>query len=175
MLNGILNRMGEIIHGINTPPVPGVVMGHVGHTVDDRIPHVDVGGSHVNLGAQDLFPILVPAVLHLLKQLQVLFNAPVPVWAFLTGSGKVASVLPDLLRGQVTDKCLSFLNQEYGALIHLFEIIGGKKQPVLKISAQPLHIRHNGFHEFRLLFCGVCIVKTQVELSTVLLCQTVVE
>ena len=62
------------------------------------------------------------------------------VWAFLAGSGKVAPVFPNLLRGQVTDKCLPFLNQEYGALIHLFEIIGGKKQPVLKISAQPLHI-----------------------------------
>ena len=43
--------MGEVIHGIDAPGISCVVMTHMGHPVDYRITHIDVGGSHVDAGA----------------------------------------------------------------------------------------------------------------------------
>ena len=46
------------------------------------------------------------------------------VWAFLAGSGKVAPVFPDLLRGQVTDKCPgSSSGLAAGAALTLYALI----------------------------------------------------
>ena len=175
VFNGILNGMGEIIHGINAPLIACVVVGHAGNTVDNRVPHVDIRGSHIDFGSQHLLPVPVLSFLHLLKQGKILLHGTVPVRTLLAGCGKISPVLPDLVRCQVTDKGLSLLNQEHGAPVHLVKIIGRKEKPVLKISAQPLHVIHDGLHEFSLFLCGVCIVKTQVELAAVLLCQAVVQ
>ena len=41
-LDCILDRMSEIIHRIDAPLVPCVVVGHVRHPVNDRIPHIDI-------------------------------------------------------------------------------------------------------------------------------------
>ena len=69
ILDGILDGMGEIVHGVNAPLVPGVVVGHAGHAVDHRVAHVDVGGGHVDLGPQHLCAVLVFPLLHLLEEL----------------------------------------------------------------------------------------------------------
>ena len=50
MLDGVLDGVGEIVHGIDAPLIPGIVVGHVGHPVNHRIPHIDVGGGHIDLG-----------------------------------------------------------------------------------------------------------------------------
>ena len=42
VLNRILDRMSEIVHWIDAPCIAGVVMMHMGDTVDNRISHVDV-------------------------------------------------------------------------------------------------------------------------------------
>lgn len=76
------------------------------------------------------------------------------VWAFLAGSGEITAVSPDLIRCQIADKGLALLDQEYGTLIHLLEVIGCKEEPVLKISSQLLHVRYNGLYKFRLFLCG---------------------
>ena len=69
MLNRVLDRMREVIHRINAPCVTGVVMSHACHTVDNRVSHVDVRGSHVNLGTKHLLTILILALFHLLEEL----------------------------------------------------------------------------------------------------------
>ena len=96
MLNGILDRMGKVIHRVNAPCIAGVVVCHTGYTVDDRVSHVDVRGSHIDLCAKNLLAVLILAFLHLLKKTQVLFDGTVSVWAFLTWSIEIASVLSDL-------------------------------------------------------------------------------
>ena len=174
MLNGVLNGVGKIIHRINTRLIPCVVMTHAGHPVDDRIPHIDVAGGHVDLGPQHLFPVLIFALFHLLKQLQVLLNGPVPVGTLLARSLKVSPVLPDLLRAEIADKCLSLLDQQDGTLIHLLKIIGREKQPVLKVSSQPFYILDDGLDKFFLLLGRVGVVKPHIKLSAVLLGQPVV-
>ena len=43
LLQGILNRMGKGIHGVNTPLVAGIVMVRTAHAVYCRVAQVDVG------------------------------------------------------------------------------------------------------------------------------------
>ena len=174
-LNGILNGMSKVIHGINAPFVACIVMCHVGHTVDDRVSHIDVRGSHINLSPEHFASVLKLPVFHALKQVQVLLHTSVSVWAFLSRLCEGSAVFTDLLCSQITDKRFSFFDQLYRCLIHLFKIIGGKIQTVLPVCAQPFDIRLDGFHKLHLFFCGVGIVKTHVELSMVFLCQAIVE
>ena len=41
-LNGILNRMRKIVHWINAPLISCIMMGHMRHTVDHRVTHVNI-------------------------------------------------------------------------------------------------------------------------------------
>ena len=51
-LERVLDRMGEVVHRINAPGVAGAVMMESVDAVDDRVAHVEVAGSEVDLGAQ---------------------------------------------------------------------------------------------------------------------------
>ena len=173
-LDGVLDGMGEVVHGINTPFIAGIVMCHMRHTVDDRITHIHIGRGHVDLGAQHLLSVPIHAVLHVLEQFQVLFHAAVPVRAVLARLGQRAAVFPDLLRAQVADVCLSLFDQLHRSLIHLREIIRREEQPVLPVRAQPLDIFLDRLHELYLLLGRVRVVKTHIKLAVVLFCQPVV-
>ena len=175
MLDRILDRMGEIVHRIDAPLIACVVVRHVGDAVNDRVAHIDVRGGHIDLCAQHLLAVRILSFLHLFKELQVLLHGTVPVGAFLSGLGQGAAVLLDLLRRKITDIRLAFFNQENGALIHFLEVIGSEIQPVLPVRAEPGNIFLDRFHELDLFLGRIGIVKTQVELAAVLLCQAVVQ
>ena len=96
VLYRILDRMSEVIHRIDAPFITCIVMMHMSYTVDDRVSHVDVRGSHIDFCAKNLLAVLILAFLHLLKETQVLFDGTVSVWAFLTWCIEIASVLSDL-------------------------------------------------------------------------------
>ena len=49
LLHRVLDGVCKVIHRIDTPFIPGIVMVHMGHPVDDRIPHVDIRRSHIDL------------------------------------------------------------------------------------------------------------------------------
>ena len=166
-LNSILNGMGKVIHGIDAPLVPGVVMAHVSHAVDHRIAHVHVGGCHIDPGAQHLFPVRVYAVFHIFKQGQILLHAASCGRVLLSRLRERPAVLPDLIRRQVRYIGLSLFNQLYGRLIHLVKIVGSEEQPVLPVRSQPLHILLDGVHEFLLFLGGIRVVKTEIEFAAV--------
>ena len=42
LLDGILDRMCEIIHRVDAPFISGIVMCHVRYTVENRITHVNI-------------------------------------------------------------------------------------------------------------------------------------
>ena len=146
-LNRILDRMCKVVHRVNTPLVTGIVMVNPCHTINDRITHVHIRRSHINLCAKHLRPVLIHAVLHILEQLQILLDRTVAVRALLTRLRQCAAILPDLIRRKITDKRLSFLDQLDRCLIHLVEIVGRKEQPILKICTKPLYIRDDGLYE----------------------------
>ena len=67
--NGITLAMGEVVHGVDAPIVPGPVVVGAFDAVNHRVTHVHVGVCHVNFGAQYAVAIRVDAGLHLLKEL----------------------------------------------------------------------------------------------------------
>ena len=70
----VFNRVREIVHRINAPLVPFVVMRNVADTVDDGIAEMDVGRGHVNLRANAPFPVGELASLHPVEDVQVPFG-----------------------------------------------------------------------------------------------------
>ena len=95
-LDGILNGMCEVIHRIDAPLVAGILVGHMCHTIDNGITHVDIGRCHINAGTQYLGAVLVLSGLHILEQCQILFYASCAAGILLTGLGQASSVLTDL-------------------------------------------------------------------------------
>ena len=174
-LNGVLDRMSKIIHGINAPFVSGPVVGHARHAVDHRVPHVDIRRSHVDLRPEYLFPVLICALAHLLKQPQVLIYRTLPVRAVFSGLGQGPPVCPDLLRRQVADICPAFLDQPDGAFIHLVKIIRREIQAVFPVRSQPSDVLHDGIHKLYLFLGGVCVVKPHIERAVVLPGQPVIQ
>ncbi|MPM41326.1 hypothetical protein SDC9_87978 [bioreactor metagenome] len=51
-LQGILDRVGKIVHGIDAPLIPGAVVGHVVDPVNGRVPQVKVAGGQVDFGPE---------------------------------------------------------------------------------------------------------------------------
>ena len=166
--------MGKIIHRIDQPPVSRVVVGHPGHTIDDRVTHVDVGTCHIDLGAQYFLAVCIASVFHVLEQFQVLLNGAVSVRTLLTRLGKSPSVFTNLVGCQVAHISLPFFDQLHRALVHLLEIIRSKVEPVFPVGTQPGDIFLDGFDEFCLFLRGVGIVKAQVEFPAVFLGQSVI-
>ena len=166
-LNGIFNRMCEIVHRIDAPLVPRIVMGHVSYSVDDRISHVDVRGCHIDLGTENRFPVTELSVFHALKQFHVLFHASVPVRAFLSRLRQCSAVFLHLLRRQVAYVGLSLLNQGYCRFVHLIEIIRCP-QSLVPLESQPVYIFLDGVHVFRIFLDRVGVVITKVAGSAVL-------
>ena len=98
LLHRILNGMGEIIHRVNAPSIPRIVVRHMRHAVNNRVAHVDIRGGHVNLGPQYLLPVFHLTLFHLFKQTQVLLHAAVAVGAVLPRLRQRAPVFPNFIR-----------------------------------------------------------------------------
>ena len=175
VLDRVLDGMRVVIHRIDAPLVTCVVMGHVRYSVEDRIPHVHVGTGHVDLRTKGLLPVSELAVLHFCEQIEVFFNTSVSVRVVPAGFFKSTAVFSHLLRRQVGDVSFPFFDELHRDLIHLIEIIGGKKEPVLIIGSEPRDVLFDGLHKLALLFGGICIVKAEVEFAAVFLRHAVVK
>ena len=167
--------MSKIVHRINAPCISGIVMSHMCHTINNRISHIHIGRSHIDLCTEYFLSICKFSVLHVLKQLQVLLYAAVTVRAVLTRLSQGSTILSDLLGRKVAHISLSFLNELHSGLIHLLEIIRSKEQSVIPFCPQPFYIGFDGLYELCLLFGRVRIIKTQVELSAIFFCQSVIQ
>ena len=98
-------------------------MGHMRYTVENRISHIDIRGRHVNLSTKHFLPVLINAVLHILKKLQVLLHRAVPVRALLSRLCQRPTILTDLVRRQITDIGFTLADQLQRALVHHIKII----------------------------------------------------
>ena len=94
---GVLDGMGEVVEGIDAPLIPLTVMMGPDNPIDGRIPHVHIGGGHVDFGPQGAVSIRELPVFHLFKKGQVFLYRTVPIRAFLTRLGQGAPVFPHLL------------------------------------------------------------------------------
>ena len=173
--DGIFYRMCKIIHRINAPFISCVVVGHMSHTVNNRIAHIDIRGRHINFSTEYFTSILKFTVLHPFKQVQIFFHTAVTVRAVLSRLCQSTSVLTNFFCCQITNKCFAFFNQLNCCFIHLIKIIGCKKQTVLPVSTQPFHIGFNGFYKFNFFFRRVRIIKTQVKSAIKFLGKSIIQ
>ena len=174
-LNRILDRVREIIHRIDAPLVPGVLMRQVRHAVEDRIAHVDVGRCHVDLRAKRLLAVGVFSFLHLLEQPQVLLDGALPHRIVPARLRERPAIFAHLIRRKVGHIGLSLADQLQRDLIHLVKIVAGEKESVLVVRPQPLDVFLDRFHELGFLLRRIRVVKAEIELAAVLLRKTVIQ
>ncbi len=84
-LDGILEAVGEVIHGIDAPFVAGSVVRMVQYPVYGRITHVHVGACHIDLGPQGPGAAGKLSAFHSAEEIEVLPGGPVPVGAVPAG------------------------------------------------------------------------------------------
>ena len=173
-LNSIFDRMGKIIHRIDAPFVPGVMVSHMSHPVNNRVSHIDIRRSHIDLCSEHMAAIRKLPVFHSFKQVQIFLYASVTVRAFLSRLCESSPVFPNLFRAEITDKSFPFLNQLDRGLIHLVKIVGSKIQPVLPVCSQPFYICLDGIYKLCFFLGGIGVIKAKIKLSVILLCQSII-
>ena len=160
-LQGILNGVGEVVHGVDAPLVALTVVVLVVDAVDDRVTHVEVAGGQIDLGPQRHGAVGELTGPHALEQIQALLNGPVPVGA-LGGGAHIAAHVAHLLGGQLADVGQTLFDEVHGALVHFLKVIRGIEEPVAPVEAQPTDILLDGLHILHILLGGVGVVHAEV-------------
>ena len=160
-LQRILNRMREVVHGINAPLVSLPVVAHVVDTVDDRIAHIEVTAGQVDLGPQRHGAVGELPGPHTGEQVQALLDGPIPVGRY-GGDADVAAVGLELLRCQLAHIGQPLFDQQHRLAVVLLKVVAAVEEPVAPVEAQPVDVLLDGLHEFLVLLGGVRVVHTQV-------------
>ena len=169
-LERILNGMCIVVKGINAPLVALSVMAYVNYSVNCRVTHIHIGGCHIDLRTEGLRAVGKLAVLHSLKEVEVLFDRAIAVGAVLAGLGKGASVLTKLFCIKVANVCLAVLDKLYCELVALIKVIGAVENAAGGLASKPGKVAVDAFNVLVVLLRGVGIVVTEVEKAAVLLC-----
>ncbi len=160
-LHGVGNRMGEVVHRVDAPLVAGLVVVSVANPVEDRVPHVDIRGRHVDFGTQYQFAVLVFAVAHVPEQLQIFFHRTIPVRAVLSRLFQGAAVFGHLVGSQRAHVGLALSNQLNGKIVNGVEIIRGIAHLACPFVTQPVNILFDGVNVLLGFLFRVGIVKPQ--------------
>ena len=160
-LQGVLDGMGEVVHGEDTPFGALAVVLDVADAVEHRVPHVEVAAGQVYLGTEGVLALGEFSFSHAPEEVQALLNGPVSPGADGRLDG-VATVLFELLGSQLAHIGKALLYKLYGILIGLFKIVGAVVEPVAPVEAQPVDILLDSVHVFRILLGGVGVVHAQV-------------
>ena len=174
MLYGVTLTVGEVIHGIDAPLVPGTVMMGKFNAVKERVTEHHVGMRHVNFGTEHLLSLCVLPRLHLTEELEVFLYAAVPPWAGGTGLVHGAAVCADFLLGLVIYICQAAFDEFFRPFIKLVKVIR-RIEFLVPVEAQPLNILLDGIHVLSVFLCGVGVIIAEVGFATVLLGQAEVE
>ena len=157
----ILNRMSEVIHGIDAPFGSLPVVVDVTDAVDHRITHVEVAAGKIDLCAQGHLSLFDLPVLHLFKQLQVFLNRPVAVRRDRRCFG-ITAVFPELFRCELADIGKSLFDEFYRKLIVLFKIIRAVKEPVAPVKSEPVDILLDRIYVFGVFLRRIGIIHSQI-------------
>ena len=143
-------------------------------TVQQRIAEHHVRMGHVDLGAEHLLAVSIFAGLHLAEEPEVLLDAAVAVGAFDTGLVHGTAMQPDFFLGLVINIGQSPLDQLFGPLVKLVEIVGCI-QFLIPLESQPLDVLLDGIYIFDIFLDRVGIVVTEVGLTAIFLRQTEIQ
>ena len=158
VFDGITLAMGKIVHGVDAPFVARAVMMGMFYPVHQWIAHVHVNMSHVHFCAQYFFTILVFALFHFGKQLQIFFYAPIPIRIVYSRLRGCTFLFGYFFARTVIYVSKAIADQRNSKLVELLKIIGGIKF-LRPVKAEPLYIIFNAIYIFRFLRNRVSIIK----------------
>ncbi len=168
-LDGVLQRVLEVVHRVDAPFGAGAVVRMAVDAVHRRVAHQYVRAGHVDLRAQHAGAGLEFAVLHALEQVEVLFDAAVAVGAVDAGLGQRAAVGAHLVRGLVVDIGQPAADHVLRDLIQPAKEVGRKVQ-LVPFVAEPFDVGLDALDERGLLLAGVgAVEEAEVALAAVLL------
>ena len=174
-LDGVGERVGVVVHGIDGPGVAGAVVVGVADAVEQRVAHLHVRRGQVDPGPQHAGAVGQVAGPHLPEQGQVLLDGAVPVGRGPARLAQAAPVLLDLLVAEVVDVGLARPDEVLGQLVHLVEVVGRVERPLAEVEAQPAHVVLDGLDVLDVLLGRVGVVEAQVAAGAVLLGDAEVE
>src|SRR6185295_4929295 len=93
----IAEAMGEVIHRIDAPFCPGMMVPGVTDAVEHRVPKPDVRGRHVYLRAEGPRPVRKLARLHAREQIEAFLDGSVAERGFLAGTIRRAAIFVGVL------------------------------------------------------------------------------
>jgi hypothetical protein len=125
-------------------------------------------GEHVDLRPQHMLAVLVLPVAHRAEELQVLIRAAVAPRRLLARHGERAARRGHLLRALAVDISEAPVDQRFGELVKLVEIIGGVEVFLAPVEAEPLHAILDRVDILLLLLLGVGVIEAQVAVAAVL-------
>ena len=174
-LNRIRERMGKVIHRIDTPRIARPMMRHMGNTVDHGIAHDEIRRRHVDLGAQNACSVRKLTRTHTREEIQILLDRAPAARTFLARLGQRTAIGPDLLRREIIHIGKPLLNQLDCIFIQPLEIVRGIEPPIAPREAEPADVLLNGIHILDVLLRRVRIVKAQIAETIVILSNTEVK
>jgi hypothetical protein len=161
--------VGEIVHGIDAPPVSCAVMLSTKYPVYDGVPHVYVGRGHVDLGAKRPGTVGKLTRLHPLEEVEILFYCPVTVGTVTARLGKRAAVLTHFVLAEITYIGFPHLYQPHRVFVKLLEIVGCEITTVFPVESQPTDIVLYRLDEFGALLAWIGVVESQIVDAPVIL------
>jgi len=126
-LEVVAQAMGEVVHRVNAPDVPGVVVLGVPDAVEHRVAQPDVGRGHVDLRAERARAVGEHAHLHTMEQIEIFRDRAEAVGALLAGPVGRAPEAFDLLGLEVADVGLALPDECDGVHVKLVEVVAGEK------------------------------------------------
>ena len=161
-LDGVLERVGLVVHRVDAPGVAGAVVVRVADPVEERIPHDHVGVRHVDARAQHRGAVRELARPHAAQEVEVLRGGPVAERARDARALEAAPLLPDGLLRLAVDVGLAVPHQPLGAVVHLLEVVGGEVEVLAPVATQPADVVLDRLDVFGVLGGGVGVVEAEV-------------
>ena len=174
VLDGVALAVGEIVHGVDAPFVPGAVMVGKLDAVQQRVAEHHVGMGHVNFGAKHFLPFCILSGLHFPEELEVFLHGTVPPGAGRTGFVHGAAAGANLVLILVVHIGQAPLDEFFCPGIQLVKVVAGI-QFLVPLKAQPLDVLLDGVHVLGVFLGGVGVVVAEVGFAAVLLRQAKVE
>ena len=137
-------------------------------TVEKRVTEHHVRAGHVDFGSEHLFAVSIFARFHVAENLKVLLYASVSVWTLDTRFVHSAASFADFFLSLVIYIGETSLDEFLSPFIKLVKIVGSIFLFV-PLETEPLDVLLDGIYVFGVFLCWVCVIKTQVRLSSILL------
>ena len=167
-LDGIGQRMREVVHRIDAPLVARAVMRCMRDAVDDRVAHDHVRRRHVDFRAQDFRAVCELAGLHATEEIEVFLNRTISVRAFLARLRQRAAICLDFLGREVVDIGEAFLDELFCKVIELVEVVRSVELAVAPAEAEPADVVLDGIDVLDIFLRRIRVVEAQVAEAAIL-------